>query len=67
MVYLYGVGGPKPAVDKYWLGVAVVVYVSDATQEVEDGGWVTRHTKIRPGNVVKLVDLSHFLRVSLKM
>ena len=41
--------------------------VSDAAQEVEDGSWVTRDTKVRPGDVVELVDLSHLLRVSLKI
>ena len=38
-----------------------MVDVSDATQEVEHGGAMPRDTKIRPGDVVELVDLSNLL------
>ena len=51
--------------DEHWLWVVVVVDVSDATQEVEHGGGVPRDAKIRPGDVVELVDLSNLLWVNL--
>ena len=38
-----------------------MVGVSDTTQEVEHGGGVPRDAKIRPGDVVELVDLPNLL------